>query len=92
MADIVLEVHVCDQRRSYKATFATEDQALAFIAPRGMTHAISEWDPENPTVTKENAPRLFDRLYPTCVHGMSAWLCADPINHYPSDAQMAGGY
>lgn len=20
-----------------------------------------------------------------CVHGLSAWLCADPINHYPAD-------
>lgn len=20
-----------------------------------------------------------------CVHGMSLWLCADPINHYPRD-------
>lgn len=21
----------------------------------------------------------------TCDHGLSLWLCADPINHYPAD-------
>lgn len=21
----------------------------------------------------------------TCSHGLSAWLCADPVNHYPAD-------
>lgn len=23
-----------------------------------------------------------------CPHGLSAWLCADPINHYPADNQL----
>lgn len=23
-----------------------------------------------------------------CVHGMSLWLCADPITHYPPDNEM----
>lgn len=23
--------------------------------------------------------------YEMCEHGLSAWLCADPINHYPRD-------
>ena len=28
-----------------------------------------------------------------CVHGMSAWLCVDPINHYPTrDMEMRGEY
>lgn len=22
---------------------------------------------------------------PECVHGLSLWLCADPVNHYPPD-------
>jgi hypothetical protein len=22
---------------------------------------------------------------PACIHGMSAWLCEDPINHYPAN-------
>lgn len=24
-----------------------------------------------------------------CAHGLSAWLCADPINHYPADREMS---
>ena len=27
----------------------------------------------------------------TCAHGMSAWLCAHPIYHYPTDEMMNGG-
>lgn len=26
-----------------------------------------------------------------CVHGMSAWLCAHPIYHYPTDEMMNEG-
>jgi len=26
-----------------------------------------------------------------CSHGMSAWLCAHPIYHYPTDEMMNGG-
>lgn len=83
MSEIVLDVHICDQRRSYKATFATEDQALAFCEARKSTHAIGPWDPES--FDYEAAPRLDAMWNPTCSHGLSAWLCADPINHYPSD-------
>lgn len=42
---IRLDVHICDQRRSYVATFEgpqAEDMALAFMATRNSTHAISE--------------------------------------------------
>lgn len=21
----------------------------------------------------------------SCIHGLSLWLCADPLNHYPAD-------
>lgn len=27
----------------------------------------------------------------TCEHGMSAWLCAHPIYHYPTDEMMMRG-
>ena len=26
-----------------------------------------------------------------CEHGMSAWLCAHPIYHYPTDEMMMNG-
>lgn len=42
---IRLDVHVCDQRRSYLVTFEgarAEDMALAFMATRRSTHAIGE--------------------------------------------------
>ena len=28
---------------------------------------------------------LTEETDPTCVHGLSEWLCADPITHYPPD-------
>lgn len=84
---IVLDVHVCDQRRSYKATFATEDQALAFCRARGATHAIGPWDPE--TFPWDEVPALDAYFNPTCHHGLSQWLCADPVNHYPPDSYFA---
>jgi len=29
----------------------------------------------------------------TCMHGMAAWLCAHPINHYPTrEMEMRGDY
>ena len=27
-----------------------------------------------------------DQAPETCAHGLSAWLCADPVNHYPADS------
>ncbi len=27
----------------------------------------------------------------TCMHGMSAWLCAHPVYHYPTDEMMMRG-
>jgi hypothetical protein len=44
--EIHLDVHVCDQRRSYRVTFPAtpkgERMALDFMAARRSTHAISE--------------------------------------------------
>lgn len=28
----------------------------------------------------------------TCPHGLSMWLCAHPIYHYPTDEMMMNGY
>lgn len=90
MTEIVLNVHICDQRRSYKATFATEEQALAFVKARWSTHVCRPWDDE--TFPWDEVPRLDELWNPMCDHGLSQWLCADPVNHYPSDAQLAGGW
>jgi len=35
---IALEIHICDQRRSYLARFSTEAQAVAFVSARFSTH------------------------------------------------------
>lgn len=46
MTRIVLEAHICDQRRSYKVSFDgpnAESMALAFMDARSSTHAISEF-------------------------------------------------
>jgi hypothetical protein len=75
---IRLEVHICEQRRSYVAEFATEDQALEFIARKMRTHAFYELEDSE---IKAEHKRLIDFLFPTCVHGMSESLCEGPM-HY----------
>lgn len=81
--EFALDVHICDQRRSYKATFASADQVLAFAKARRSTHVVTPLDPEAFPWTAE----LEEYFYPSCHHGMSLWLCADPVNHYPADNQ-----
>jgi hypothetical protein len=79
---VTLEIHICDQRRSYLATFSTEAQALAFCKPKSATHAFFTV-PGSPLANGwEN---LEAWLYPTCVHGLSDALCAGP-DHYPADS------
>lgn len=77
--DIVLDVHICDQRRSYVATFANEQQALDFIASRSSTHAFHEIATPADIRAWE---RLYALLYPTCEHGLSADLCGGPMHWY----------
>jgi hypothetical protein len=43
---IALEVHICDQRRSYVARFQTADQALDFMARRMPSSGRYELDPQ----------------------------------------------
>ena len=83
MTEIKLEFTNCKTNQGYVATFLgpnAEDNALAQIDRRGSTHAVSEVGP-----LPEDATRLYDVLYPQCHHGMSLWLCADPVSHYPRD-------
>ena len=84
-----LQIHICDQRRSYKATFSTEAQALAFLAPRSTTHAweeIRHLHGQDAGSVPATWTKLLDFLYPTCEHGLSLDLCAGP-DHYMSAAQ-----
>lgn len=81
MTALVLDIHICEQRRSYRAVFATEDQALEFCQRKSATHAISELRDEP---LPQWAARLLDWLYPQCEHGLSADLCHGP-QHYAFD-------
>lgn len=88
---IVLEVHICDQRRSYKATFTgPEADALAaqFIKDKNATcnHVCYPWDQEDEVWA--TADLTVAALYPTCEHGMSLSLCYGPY-HFPSAADEA---
>lgn len=84
---IALEIHICDQRRSFKATFATEDQALAYLMARRSTHAVFELEDE--PFDYDTFPRLYDLLYPTCEHGMDQSNCYGPQHYYMDDEERA---
>lgn len=78
-----LEIHICDQRRSYLATFATQEQAVEFIARKSSNHAFRELDGQ-PVPADWKA--LLEALHPTCEHGMSESSCYGP-DHFMSAAQ-----
>lgn len=84
-ATLVLDVHICDQRRSYRATFCRDEDAAAFIAARGATHAFTILNDEDDDL--DAFPATLDVLFPSCEHGLSAWLCAGP-GHYPMDHEI----
>jgi hypothetical protein len=95
MEDIVLEIHVADQRRSYRATFQGPDAeitALRFIETRWSTHAIHEL--EDQPIPQKYA-RLLDLLYPLCEHYLSLSNCCGPQHYYFGEderGQNAAGY
>jgi hypothetical protein len=79
MLEVTLEIHICDQRRSYLATFCTEEQVMTFIERKmDMNHAFY-------TVPDSDIPdewmALQDFLWPTCEHGLMASNCSGPM-HY----------
>lgn len=87
---VVLEIHICDQRRSYFAQFANEQQAIEFYRRKyeSRNHAIFE-------IEEAGIPADFGRLHevlnPTCEHGLSEALCYGP-SHYASDEEIRMGY
>lgn len=80
---IKLQATRCDTNATYTVTFCTEAQAVEFYDRKKATHAFAEC--EDAPLTVAAAPSLLEALYPSCPHGLSLWLCADPINHYPAD-------
>lgn len=96
-APFKLEVHLCDERRNYIVEFADEDQVMAFIARRREqdeawreSTGAAPWAGGHNYYALEGYPipdgwdRLYDLLYPTCDHGLSAYLCSG-YGHYPQD-------
>lgn len=81
-----IEVHICDQRRSYNAKFSTEDQAIDFVTRKSSTCAFHEID-EIPA--DWNA--FYELMNPKCEHGMSADLCYGPA-HYATYEEIAQGW
>jgi hypothetical protein len=85
---IALEIHICDQRRSYLARFATEDQALAFVQDRGDTHAFQELETEP---VPQHHTQLLAWLYPECEHGLSQSNCYGSQHYYYDEEEQARG-
>lgn len=68
-----------------------ERHALAYMAARGSTHAVYEDHLTDP-IDQTRYPLVIEKLYPLCGHGLALWLCDNPTTHYPTDAQLHGGY
>lgn len=87
--DIALEIHICDQRRSYVARFATQEQAIAFATARRSTHAIHEIETEPFDYATNMA--LYTYLYPECEHGLDLSNCYGPQHYYFDEEEQARG-
>lgn len=85
MSDIKIEMVNCKTSHFYNVIFEdapdVEERVIAYLTARRSTHSYVETEesPIDPQYEK-----LLDFLYPSCVHGLSAWLCEGP-NHYPMD-------
>jgi hypothetical protein len=85
MDTVALEIHICAQRRSYIARFATQAQALTFLQDRSSTHAFFEIEAEP---IPADWTDLYNFLYPLCEHNMSA-PCYGPQHYYLDDEERA---
>jgi hypothetical protein len=77
---IVLDVHICAQRRSYLVTFHGPDastHAARFIEPRRSYCALE-------LVSGDPTAEFWSIFDPQCEHGMSEQQCYGP-GHYPMD-------
>lgn len=84
---LVLEVHICDQRRSYTVTWEGTDEeidtrATEWLRARGMTHSFH--DVEGFPINYTRFPKFTEWKYPQCYHGLSADLCYGPGHYDPT--------
>lgn len=89
--DIVLEMHICDQRRSYRVTFTgprAEEFALAYVEARVTTHAVHELD-DRPVPDQYAA--LLEWLHPACPHGLDLANCYGPQHYYFDEEEQSRG-
>lgn len=92
---IKMDAHFCgtvvDGRfypgHDYTITFATEQQAIAYISrKRSTTNFLQRGD-----FPLDEYPALLSVLYPSCEHGLSAQLCYGP-GHYAPDNVVDSWY
>lgn len=87
-----LMIHICDQRRGYKVTFSTEEQAITFLTPKTSTHTwweIGAGDHTGTGSVPATWTELLDFLYPICEHGLSLDLCNGPNHYMTADEERA---
>lgn len=90
---VVLDIHVCAQRRTFRVTFEgpnAEAMAIAFCTVRESTHAV--WEVDTAPIDYSLFPLLSDYLHPTCEHGLSASNCYGPQHYYFDEEEQARGY
>lgn len=85
---IKLEIIPNDRSTGYTATFANDEQALAFCQARVATHVFHEL--EDHPLPEHCSMELYALVYPKCEHGLSLDLCAGP-QHYPYDEDELRG-
>jgi len=79
---IALWARRCSSGNSFIVRFPDQDAAIRWAQERKSTHVVTELKDEP---VPDECGSLLDYLYPKCDHGLSASLCADPVNHYPPD-------
>lgn len=61
----------------YRVTFAREEDAVSFYDRKARTHVIDLMNDDVETIP-EDWSTFYDRMYPTCHHGLDGRACMDP--------------
>lgn len=84
--DARMATHAFGEWLEYESVPRVDEWSGEFV---GMVDVISD---DQPNLVNGNIyPRLYERLHPTCEHGLSADLCYGPA-HYASDFEIAQGW